>query len=194
MKTKADIQREIDDLQRQTDALAKRRETMRADRDKITASIEAQTKAIGAALLDNRDATKESDVLTRDRVKLEGIEEAITQADRRLAELKQAQEEARRSYAMVDFTRLADEADALFITAVDKMRDTFADLTAIEAKFAEIHQISPAAGQNVDYHDHLKYVRDFSRNWREGLAPKVRMTEEQAAERVIAEARAQKGK
>lgn len=194
MKSKNEIQKEIDNLQQQTKDLTARREALRAERNEVAASIDAQAKAIGAALLDDLDTTKESDTLARDRAKLEGLDEAITQADTRLADLKRQREDAVRAFALVDFSRLADEADALLVTSVDKLCAAATELNALKAKFDELHQISGATGVNIDYHDHLRAVERLSRFLREGLEAKLKATEEQGAANALAEARAKKGK
>lgn len=193
MKTKNEFQKEIDDLQKKIEQLTKRRVDLSAERELMTSSIDAQAKTIGAALLESRDTAKESDALTRDRVKLEGIAEAVTQATKRLDELKQQQEGARRGYAMVDFNRVADEVDSLLVSSVDKLRAAVAELKTLEAKFGELHQMSGATGVNIDYHDHLRFVRGLSHTLREGLEVKLLATEAQGeATAFFAKARAKK--
>jgi len=46
----------------------------------------AQKQAIGESLLEGLDATKETDALTRDKAKLDGLTEALTQAKTRLTD------------------------------------------------------------------------------------------------------------
>lgn len=194
MKSKAEIQKDLDDLLRQTVQLTKRRVALAAERKELSEAISQKTQGLGEALLDNRDIAKESDALAHDRVKLEGIDAAISQATQKLQTLDRQQVATRQSYAMVDFDRLTNEADNLLVSSVDKLRAATEELAALELKFGELHAISSDAGQNIDFHDHLRAVRNLSRFLHEGLEVRLKATEEQGAANAILEARAKKGK
>lgn len=158
MKTKKEIQNELEDLKRQAAALAARRAALHADRDRITASANALTKAIGAAMLENRDAAKEADALARDRAKLEGVSEAITQADDKLADLKKQETEAIFALDMLECDRLVGEADAMLLKAVDNLKSALANLTDLDQKIKDIRENPVAKDYDDQNSNHVNRV------------------------------------
>jgi hypothetical protein len=190
MKTKIDYQKEIGDLEQQIGDITKRRANLCTDRDKIIASTGECARIIGEAILEGHDTLKEFDSLARDKAKLDGLNEAINQADRRIKDMKFQLEENKKYSVGVDFNRIADETNAYFVECVDQFFGAYAALIAIEAKIGELEQIGGAAGISVDGHDHLRAVRNLSHNLREGFEVKIKLLKDQDSVKVIDEARA----
>lgn len=157
-KTKTDIQKELDALQRKYNDLKARRASLRDERDKITAGIEERNRLIGEALLEGRDASKESDALSRDKAKLDGLDEALAQAESRLKVLEGERDDTSRALARVDFDRMGAEVETMLAKGIDRLKAAVEDMDAISEKFGEMFQIQSAAGMNITQDDHWRLV------------------------------------
>lgn len=157
-KTKTDIQKDFDSLQRKYNDLKARRTSLRDERDKITAGIEERNRLIGEALLEGRDASKESDALARDKAKLDGLDEALAQAESRLKVLEGERDDTSRALARVDFDRMGAEVETMLAKGIDRLKAAVEDMDAISEKFGEMFQIQSAAGMNITQDDHWRLV------------------------------------
>lgn len=161
MKNKIEIQKEIDDLLKQIGSLTTRRSALRIERGKILAGEDEKIRRISESLLNGSDVEKESTALERDKGQLTALNNAIDLAEARLSELSVKSTNLKRDLAMVDFERLADDADELALACIPIFQAAVDANNALREKFAELAQVAPAAGQNVNS-DRLKTANDLN--------------------------------
>jgi hypothetical protein len=162
MKSKIEIQKEIDNLQKQIGDLSTRRDVLRADRENILAGKEEKARLVSESLLAGRDASQEKTALESDKVSLTALDDALALAESRLSEFSQKRTDLQRALVNVEFDRLTDEADVLLLAAIAQFQGAVDANKALREKIAELAQIAPAAGQSIDFNDHLKLVRDLN--------------------------------
>ncbi len=191
---KAEIQQRIDGLQAQVEQYQVRRAELVGDRVRLAQSIANQTEAMGAALIEGKDLVKGSDALMRDQVRLNGTNTAIQQLDDRLAQLDQQAKQARIDHAGVDFDRLTDEADDLFLAFVDHFHAAYDSLNALERKYEELASMGQSAGRSVDNDDHVRFMRGAAHFWQDLIRVRIgqMLDNNQAVSQVIADARARR--
>jgi chromosome segregation ATPase len=169
MSNKNDLSKQILSLQKSIEDLKKRRATLAADSDRTATAIDDTTKKIGAALLEARDTTRESDALTRLKRDLEGLKEAVILADQRIeaqeAELAQVQGQ----FFQIDFEAAKDETMRLLLECVSLLQAANQAVEAIGPRFAPLRDLAIKSGRGFELDDHLplleKVYQSLSNDW-----------------------------
>lgn len=164
MPTKQDLTKQITTLQKSIDDLRKRRATLAADAERTATAIEAKTKEIGAALLDGRDTSRESDELTRFKRDLAGMKEAVILADQRLEAQAAELSHVQRDFFMIDFDAAKDEAFRLLLECLTRLQAADQAVEAIGGQFKALHAIGIESGIRFENDDHLRLLEAIYRN------------------------------
>lgn len=163
METKNDIQKEIDDLQKQINDLTARRNVLTTEREKILAALDERKRQIGKLILDGQETLRETTAQASDKEKLQGLNEAIDQAESHLSELEDKHKNGLMALARVEYDRLAYDADELLKGFMDALSEAIKFVPVLDAKFAELFKIQADAGKDVAFDDHVRVVRDIYR-------------------------------
>lgn len=163
LQRKKEISNELQVLSKAIADLTKRREKLISDRTSLTNSIEKQTRAISEAMLEDRDTTKAAEALARDKATFEGLTEAISLGDQRLADLKNQHSENEKLLVLVDVNRLADEASLEFLGIIDQLYEVNTALNNLDKKFSDIHAVGSPVGFRIDSDDHLRILGSMYR-------------------------------
>ncbi len=193
------FQKELADLDKQIDQITKRRAALAADLDKTVNGVQTQKKSLGSDLLAGISAVAGFDTLAREQLKASALEEAIAQADDQLGKLKQQQADKKRQIVMEDFNRIGDEAYAMFLESVSRLRETIAGLNALDAKLTALDSVGAPAGIKSENDDHLRMLRQACSYLRgefsaiDGLPYKV-LTVEQNFSAILSKAQERKSR
>lgn len=150
MRSKAEIQKKIEELKLQKGSFTKRFEALESKRNAIVASIEGQKKAISKALVDGKEPSKEISSIIASNLELEGTDLAINQVGELVEKLTGQYAEALKEFHSEDLERLSTEADTLLDISLKRFYAAIEDLNAVDEKFREIDQIGAEAGIRVD--------------------------------------------
>jgi len=160
-QNKKDIQNEVNALSKDISDLAKRKEALIIKRDVALASVKAQTQQLGDDLINDRDTTQTDQALAREKSAVEGLNEAISQADQRLVGMQEDFIYKNKLLVNLDFTRRADGIYIEFLDCIDELHKVVLVLNSLDASFAEVEKIGIAAGIRVEDDDHLRNLRSM---------------------------------
>lgn len=152
MATKLEVQKKVDGLKKQIDDLSKRRAQLDADREKLTTAFEARKKQAGADALEGKD-TGAADAITRERAKLETLDEALAQAGEKLGELNRELSDNEAGLARFDVNDLAADLENSIVSGIKCLLDLTGIIGEVEEKKKAFNAL---AGKNA--------VRDEYRN------------------------------
>ena len=138
MRTKTQIQKDIDDFTKGLAEIEQRTKTLTDERETVQARIDARQEEISAAILDGRDPTKEAAEQARDKEVLSNYEKALGMAITRQSELTKNLVNAREELMMLDFAKVTDEAYAVFSENLNAIYAALVNFQAIETKLTEL--------------------------------------------------------
>lgn len=146
MATKQEVQNRVDALKKQVEDLGKRRAQLKSDRAKEQESHDQRKKSLGADALAGKDTVTASDALTRERVKIETLDEAITQADDKLRDWKQELSDNQSAFILFEVNDRAADLENSIVSGIKCLLDVIAIAKEIESKQVEFLRV---AGQNA---------------------------------------------
>lgn len=161
MKNKVEIQKEIDLLQEQMDGLKTRRDMLHSDRENILAGKKEKAQLISEALLDGRDASRESTSLEQDKAKLTALDNALGLAESRLSGFSQKRTDLQKALVHLEFDRLADETDRLLLACISKFQAAVDANQVLGEKVGELAQLAATGLDSTDELDRLNITRNL---------------------------------
>jgi len=145
MSTKNDFLKEADELKKQADQYRQRREVLKGKITDAEKDIKNRSDEIAAALLDDKDTSILSSRLTGARVDLEGLQGAISEADRRINDIEDQRKEALMKARATEFFAADADIHPDIINVISDIRLTVEKIKAIEGKYNDLQKIGPLA-------------------------------------------------
>ncbi len=140
---KQELEREAVDLQQQADQLKARRQNLQSQLESATLEHANKSKQAGADLLDGKSITGLSTALAQTEANRTALEEAISQADKKIRLLEEQARDKKTGAKMSDFFERGEDAADRTIVILKRLHEIESDIKTISAIYDGMRSVSP---------------------------------------------------